>query len=79
MLSHVGGYLGDYMMTEYRSQAFKPIRCTFVKNWVYFTLYEDMIHGNYLKEASAKLLYDMNTNWGATSGGKPEQEPRARW
>ena len=62
LLSHVGGYLGDYMMTEYRSRAFQPMKCSFVKNWVYFTLYEEMAHAKRLGPAASQLLHDMDTN-----------------
>ena len=68
-LSHAGGYLGDYMMTEYRSRAFQPIKCNFVKNWVYSTLYEEMVDANRLGTAASQLLYDMNTNWGQSPKG----------
>ena len=64
MLSHVGGYLGDYMMTEYRSRAFRPCHCTFVKNWVYWTLYDELRSAQRLKETTSSLTHDMMTNWG---------------
>ena len=65
MLSHVGGYLADYMMTEYRSRAGYPCHCTFVKNWVYHTIYEEI--KDHLGEDSRDLLHSMLYDWGRTN------------
>ena len=62
MLSHVGGYLADYMFTEYRSRAGYPCSCFYVKNWVYHTIYDES--GKCTGETTASLLHDMLTGWG---------------
>ena len=61
-LSHVGGDLADYMMTDCRSRAGYPCSCTYIKNYVYYAMYDEC--RTRTLPTTNSLLHAMLTSWG---------------